>query len=77
MKQLAGRGGGFFVGGKRMRGFGIGPPGLDDGRFAFYDGMGPEFGYPGGRFPGDFFPGGGPPPNMSFNPAGNFILQNF
>jgi len=70
MKQLAGRGGGFFVGGKRMRGFGIGPPGLDDGRFAFYDGMGPEFGYPGGRFPGDFFPGGGPPPNMSFNPAG-------
>ena len=73
MKQLAGRGGGFFVGGKRMRGFGIGPPGLDDGRFAFYDGMGPEFGYPGGRFPGDFFPGGGPggpQPNMSFNPAG-------
>ena len=40
--------------------------------------MGPEFGYPGGRFPGDFFPGGGPggpPPNMSFNPAGNKILQ--
>jgi len=73
MKQLAGRGGGFFVGGKRMRGFGLGPPGIDDGRFAFYDGMGPEFGYPGGRFPGDFFPGGGPggpPPNMSFNPAG-------
>ena len=27
MKQLAGRGGGFFVGGKRMRGFGLGPPG--------------------------------------------------
>merc|ERR1719445_598787 len=50
MKALAGRGGGFFVGGKRIRGFGMGPPGMEDGRFAFYDGMGPEFGYPGGRF---------------------------
>ena len=77
MKALAGRGGGFFMGGKRMRGFGLGPPGMDDGRFGFYDGMGgPEFGYPGGpggRFGGGEFypgPGGGPPPNMSFNPAG-------
>ncbi len=66
MKQLAGRGGGFFVAGKRLRGF----PGLDDGRFGYYDGMGggPDFGYPGSRFPPDFFPGGGP---LAFNPAGN------
>merc|ERR1719341_1942359 len=28
MKQLAGRGGGFFIGGKRLRGFGLG--GMDD-----------------------------------------------
>ena len=65
MKQLAGRGGGFFVAGKRLRGF----PGLDDGRFGYYDGMGggPDFGYPGSRFPPDFFPGGGP---LCFNPAG-------
>ena len=55
MKALAGRGGGFFMGGKRMRGFGLGPPGMDDGRFGFYDGMGaPEFGYPGGRFGGSY-----------------------
>jgi len=62
MKQLAGRGGGFFVAGKRLRGF----PGLDDGRYGYYEGMGggPDFGYPGSRFPPDFFPGG-------FNPAGN------
>ena len=72
MKQLAGRGGGFFVGGKRMRGFGMGPPGLEDARFGFYDGgLGPEFGFPGGpRFPGEFYPGGGPP-NISFSPAGS------
>ena len=65
MKQLAGRGGGVFVAGKRLRGF----PGLDDGRFGDYDGMGggPDFGYPGSRFPPDFFPGGGP---LGFNPAG-------
>ena len=73
MKALAGRGGGFFMGGKRMRGFGLGP-GMEDARFGFYDGgmPGPEFGYP-GRFPGDFFPGSGgagPPPIISFNPAG-------
>ena len=30
MKALAGRGGGFFMGGKRMRGFGLGPPGMDE-----------------------------------------------
>ena len=78
MKALAGRGGGFFMGGKRMRGFGLGPPGMDEARFGFYDGMGaPDFGYPGGpggRFGGGgdgFFPGpGGPPPNMNFNPTG-------
>jgi len=73
MKQLAGRGGGFFVGGKRMRGFGLSPHGMEDGRFGFYEGMGPEFGFPGGgRFPGDYFPGQGPPgqPGMPFNPAG-------
>lgn len=55
------------MGGKRMRGFGLG---MEDGRFGFYDGMGgPEFGYPppGGYFPG---PGGPPPPNINFNPAG-------
>jgi len=69
MKQLAGRGGGFFIGGKRLRGFGLG--GMDD-RF-FYDGgggggpLGPEFcgPPPGGRFPPDFFPGG-----PGFNPLG-------
>jgi len=75
MKQLAGRGGGFFVGGKRMRGFGMGPQGLEDGRFGFYEpGMGgpPEFGVP-PNFPGgplwkpDFFPGG---PNVGFSPIG-------
>ena len=67
MKALAGRGGGFFMGGKRMRGFGLGPPGMDDGRFGFYDGMGaPEFGYPGGRFGGDFYPVPGGPPNINF-----------
>merc|ERR1740123_1044109 len=76
MKALAGRGGGFFMGGKRMRGFGLGPPGMDDARFGFYDGMGaPDFGYPGGpggRFGGGgdgFFPGPGGP-NMNFNPSG-------
>ena len=69
MKALAGRGGGFFMGGKRMRGFGL-APGLEDGRFGFYEGIGgPEFNYPGGRFTGDFYPGG-PPPNINFNPAG-------
>ena len=70
MKQLAGRGGGFFVGGKRIRGFGLGPPGMDDGRF-FYDGMGPDY----GRYPTDFFPGGpGFPggPNLSFNNMGKY-----
>ena len=70
MKQLSGRGGGFFVDGKRIRGFGLGPPGLDDGRF-FYDGLGPDYGCggpAGGRYPPDFFHGGGP--NMSFNPLG-------
>ena len=67
MKALARRGGGFFMGGKRMRGFGLGPPGMDDGRFGFYDGMGtPDFGYPGGRFGGDFYPGPGGPPNINF-----------
>ena len=53
-----------------LRGFGLG--GMDD-RF-FYDGgggggpLGPEFcgPPPGGRFPPDFFPGGGP----GFNPLG-------
>jgi len=68
MKALAGRGGGFFMGGKRMRGFGLGP-GIDDGRFGFYDGMGPDFGYPGGpggRFGGDFYPGPGGPPNINY-----------
>ena len=75
MKQLAGWGGGFFVGGKRMRGFGLSPHGMEDARFGFYEGIGPEFGFPGGgRFPGDYFPGQGPPgqPGMPFNPAGNF-----
>jgi len=52
MKQLAGRGGGFFVAGKRIRGFGLGPPGMDDGRFFYEGGMGPDFG---GRYPPDFF----------------------
>ena len=83
MKALAGRGGGFFMGGKRMRGFGLGPPGMDEARFGFYDGMGaPDFGYPGGpggRFGGGgdgFFPGpGGPPPNMNFNPTGETLEQ--
>ena len=69
MKQLSGRGGGFFVGGKRMRGF-MGP---FEGPGPYFDGpggpLGPEF-YPppgSGRFPGDFFPGG-PPPGM-FSPG--------
>ena len=83
MKALAGRGGGFFMGGKRMRGFGLGPPGMDEARFGFYDGMGaPDFGYPGGpggRFGGGgdgFFPGpGGPPPNMNFNATGETLEQ--
>ena len=81
MKALAGRGGGFFMGGKRMRGFGLGPPGLEEARFGFYDGMGgPDFGYPGpggrmeGFFPG---PGGAPPPNISFNPTGETESGNF
>ena len=78
MKALAGRGSGFFMGGKRMRGFGLGP-GMDDGRFGFYDGMGPgpDFGYPGGpgaRFGGDFYPGPGGPPNINF--PGGRISQN-
>merc|ERR1719219_2289766 len=57
MKALAGRGGGFFMGGKRMRGFGLGG-GLEDGRFGFYEGIGgSEFSYPGGgRYSGDFYP---------------------
>ena len=66
MKQLAGRGGGFFVGGKRMRGFGLGP-GMEDARFGFFGE--PDFGFPGGRFPGDFpFPGG--PPGMGYGGSG-------
>merc|ERR1719507_1400001 len=44
MKQLAGRGGGFFVGNKRMRGFGLGPPGLEEARYGFFGE--PEFGFP-------------------------------
>ena len=71
------------MGGKRMRGFGLGPPGMDEARFGFYDGMGaPDFGYPGGpggRFGGGgdgFFPGpGGPPPNMNFNPTGEILVH--
>ena len=60
------------MGGKRMRGFGL-APGLEDGRFGFYEGIGgPEFNYPGGRFTGDFYPGG-PPPNINFNPAGENV----
>ena len=81
MKALAGRGGGFFMGGKRMRGFGLGPPGMEEARFGFYDGMGaPDFGYPGGpggRFGGGgdgFFPGPGGP-NMNFNPTGETLEQ--
>ena len=74
MKQLAGRSGGFFVGGKRIRGFGLGPPGLDDGRF-FYDGIGSDYGCS-GRYPPDFFPGG--PnfpggPSLSFNSIGKYF----
>ena len=68
MKALAGRGGGFFMGGKRMRGFGLGG-GMEDGRFGFYEGIGGgEFSYPGGNF----YPGGpgGAPPNINFSPAG-------
>ena len=72
MKQLAGRGGGFFVAGKRIRGFGLGPPGMDDGRFFYEGGMGPDFG---GRYPPDFFPGG-PGPNMSFNPLGTISFYS-
>jgi len=66
MKQLAGRGGGFFVGNKRMRGFGLGPPGLEEARYGFFGE--PEFGFPGARFPGEFFPGG--PPGMGYPPGG-------
>jgi len=62
MKQLAGRGGGFFVGGKRMRGFGLGPPGMEEARYGYY---GEEFGFP-GRFPGEFFPG----PGIPYSPSG-------
>ena len=70
MKALAGRGGGFFMGGKRMRGFGLGT-GLEDARFGFYEGIGPgEFNYPGGNF----YPGGpGGPPGLNFSPAGETI----
>ena len=77
MKALAGRGGGFFMGGKRMRGFGL-APGLEDGRFGFYDGIGgSEFNYPGGRFGGDFYPGGPPPPNINFPPAGERLFPKW
>merc|ERR1712088_1193953 len=61
MKQLAGRGGGFFVGNKRMRGFGLGPPGLEEARYGFFGE--PEFGFPGGP-PGMGYPPGGPPSSL-------------
>ena len=70
MKQMSGRGK-FFLGGPKLRKFG-----LDDGRFYFYDGR-PDFGYgpppppfgPGGMGPGDFYP---PPPPNSLPPPGAF-----
>ena len=58
------------MGGKRMRGFGLGA-GMEDARFGFYEGIGgAEFNYPGGNF----YPGGpGGPPGINFNPAGETI----
>lgn len=62
MKQMNGRGKFFMSSGRKMRGFPFGPPGMDDGRFAFYGGP-PEafYGGPNGGppFPGEFYP---PPP---------------
>lgn len=63
---MSGRGK-FFLGGPKLRKFG-----LDDGRFYFYDGR-PEFGPYGGPpppfGPGDFYP---PPPHLPPPPPGSF-----
>lgn len=71
MKQMTGRGK-FFLGGAKLRKFG-----MDDHRLYFYD---PHFGGPPPPPPpyGDFYPPPpmGPPPTMPPLPPGAFAMSN-